>query len=108
MNPVLPSPRGETWRRVGYIALVIAAVVCFFWALLPIGSTSLLNYALSRFSFAAIVFGWLGYVIVQAWHASIGARRAALAAGPRTYSVPRRFGIATLFLITLAFGMLSA
>ena len=97
----------SSWKTLGRMALAIAAVVAFYFSLLPVGTTGALGFELSRYSFAAIVFGRLIYVIVKAWRQSSGTTRSAEMA-QRIYSVPRRFGLATIFLILFAFSILIA
>jgi hypothetical protein len=91
---------------VGLILLVLAAVVTFYYSV----RFSVLRpwaYEPARFTFAAIVFGRLIYVIAKAWYQSYGRSRAVNPARV-VYAVPRRFGLGTLFLITFVFGILSA
>jgi hypothetical protein len=108
MSGDLSAANQKLWQRVAIAALVVTAIIAFSLALLAIGNVSLLVYEASRFGFAAIIFGRLAYVIGKAWYQSTGARRVSTADAPRAYAVPRRFGLATLFIITLAFGLLSA
>src|SRR5262245_31825284 len=90
----------------GFAALIIAALVAFYYSV----RFSVLRpwlYEPARFTFTAIVFCRLAYVIAKAWYQSYRVSRP-VATSPAVYSVPRRFGLGTLFLITLVIGVLSA
>jgi hypothetical protein len=52
-----------------------------------------------------MVLGWLLYAIIVAWQNSLTSKRRTGHA-KAAYSAPRRFGLGTLFLITLAFALL--
>src|SRR5687767_9345781 len=101
-----PAPSSQKTRRTGFLLLVLAALRLSCLAFVP-RPTDPLVYDSTRFGFAAIVFGRLFYVIGCATWRSLGKGRLGSGFVRRVYSVPRRFGIATLLLMTLVFAVLS-
>src|SRR5687768_15244455 len=92
-------------HTVGQVVFVLATALAFYLAKLPVSRTGALVYDGARFAFSAMVLGWLLYATGMAWRNSLTSRRQ-LRGGTEVYSVPRRFRLGTLFVITLAFALL--
>jgi hypothetical protein len=84
------------------------AVVAFWITTRGITGASLFAYEASRFAFATIVFGRLLYLFGKAWLQSNVPGQQPPSAKPSVYSVPRRFSLASIFLLTVAFALLAA
>jgi hypothetical protein len=97
-----------TNRPAAIIASAAIALTALFIAVVPLTRSNPFLYSGSRYLFSAIVFGWLIYESRRAWQMSFGAGRSSAASVARVHSVPRRFGMGTLLVVTLAFSMLSA
>lgn len=96
------------WNSVVRALLGITAVIAFYCAVMPVSRYGALVYDVSRFGFAAIVFGRLVFVVRNGWRRSKRLLRERSAAKRNVSSVPRRFGLGTLFVIVLAFALMSA
>jgi len=101
------KPAFAVWTTRIRIGLLIVGVTAFFFSLASINETSMLVYDLSRLLFAAAVFCSVLFESVRAFYVSFGKGRAESAGSGAVYSVPRRFGLGTLLVVTLAFGLLS-
>src|SRR5881398_1223624 len=95
------------WRKVGFAGLGVAALAAFYGAVRSSIFWPAWLHEFAKWSFAAIVFGRLAYVLVLGWYRSNGSGRTAVPARS-VYSVPRQFGLGTLFMLTFVFGLLSA
>jgi hypothetical protein len=96
------------WARHirGILALcAVISVACSIFV--SINQTSALAYDASRFCFAAVTFSWLLMDTALAVYVSFGPGRLHCTAPARLYSVPRRFGLGTLLVVTMAFGALA-
>jgi hypothetical protein len=93
------------YHTVGQAVFVLATACSYYLARLPVSRTGPIVYDGARIAFSAMVLGWLLYAIAMAWRSSLTNRRQ-LRGAPDAYSVPRRFGLGTLFVITLAFALL--
>src|SRR5438105_2566436 len=89
------------------IALSLATAISFFGALSWMIHKHRLITEVCQFTFAATVVAWLAMVATSLWRASYAVRNVA-SPPAKVYSFPRRFGLGTLLVITLAFGALSA
>jgi hypothetical protein len=91
-------------HTLAQLVFVLATAFCYYLAKLPVGRTGDIVYVGARFAFCAMVLGWLVYAIVMGWRNSLTSRRQ-LRGATDVYSVPRRFGLGTLFVVTLAFAL---
>jgi trans-aconitate 2-methyltransferase len=95
------------FKNIARVLLGVVAVVAFFCATMPVSRYGVVAYDVSRFGFAAILFGRLIWVVHHGWRRSKHLLREQSVA-KRVASVPRRFGLGTLFVVTLAFALASA
>jgi hypothetical protein len=93
--------------RLVPLVFVLATIVSFVLARLPVGRTGAFVHDASRLAFCSLVLGWLVFFVVRAGRESLTHRRQQRGT-PGPYSVPRRFGLGTLFGVTLAFALFLA
>jgi len=91
-------------KRLFIIAWIAVVIATFILACLPVAMTSLLVYDWLGYGFAVVIFGWLTYATARSWRLSFLVQPAATR---KIHAVPRRFGMGTLLVVSLAFGGLS-
>jgi len=101
------KPALAVWTTRVRTGLMIVGVTSFFFSLASINEAGLLTYDLSRLTFATAVFCSVFFETGRAFYVSFGEGRRESAGSEKLYSVPRRFGLGTLLVVTLAFGVLS-
>lgn len=95
-SPSVKQPPRERW--IGSVVFGSVAAGLFLWS----GQS-----VIAQIAFVTLVFGRLFYVIYVAWRDSNTASRT-LSPQSRAYSIPRKFSLGILFLVTLAAALLSA
>ena len=102
-----PPWRSPLWIGTS-IALSIGASIglvgSFLWPLHPNRTTTEAFYLL----FVVGTFGWLLLIVAKLWLKSRTSGEDAKIRRNMLYSFPRRFGLGTLLVLTLAFGLLTA
>ena len=107
-----PPWKSPPWKSPLWIALAwalsIGAGVGFVGSVLWIYHRNRLVTDAFQLLFAGSMFGWLVLLAVKVWLKSRSAQPDWRDRGVTTYSFPRRFGLGTLLIVTLAFGILTA
>jgi hypothetical protein len=118
-EPALPAPpwksplcKSPPWKSPLWIALAwalsIAAAIGFVGSVLWIYHRNRLATEWFQFLYAGSMLGWLLLLAAKLWCKSRWGQQDANAHRPTTYSFPRRFGMGTLLVLTLAFAALTA